>query len=223
MKKISSESIFTATFILFFCVWGWVNRDEIIPSKPVAINDVDVVRLAAFPSNDAVPIGHAYEWVSRNTAIWRAFDSPKGVRVVEVSGTILESSLADELKEDLYDRAEACRNLEEVVLFLGEDFSDADASEFHAAVVKPELYPGISQKYGFEDAAAAYRSANSAHFSSEISFKTQFVLKVDRSDEVGLGSRVPFSVGYSGITFSGGARAGEEIKHNELAERVAEI
>lgn len=228
----------TLVLTAFLFLWAWVHREDIVPqSKSTGVeallSNVEFVKSSPFPDSPITPIGPAYEAVA-SMLQWEEFVSPKGTRVVQVSGKIADADLRKKILQETYNVGTACEKVPAVQTFFQRHRLPGPPShipfspeQFHAATASPSEHEEIVRKEGFAEAAKAYVEANVAHFKADITIKSQFPLlvlkKQSRSHGLQslLGSELPFRVGFSSVTLSGGPYAGEEIKYLELPQQVA--
>lgn len=206
--------------IVFVTLWGWVHRDRIVPASWLAPEDIELVKSGAFPDSLFTPIGAAFQAVCKSPN-WQSFVSVKGIHVVQVEGELESEDIAQILREKLYDADFVCKQLPAVSKFLGKDFSNLQPIQFLAAIRDPENNPEIVLQEGFENASREYLTANKAHFSAKVHFKTEFLFKVTRLPSEILKSETNYVTGYSGIIFSSGPYAGQELKYNEFSSLVS--
>lgn len=222
-KRGSPNNIALVSVIsLFVLLWSWAHRDQLVPAKQAArlLNDIEIVKSAAFP-DEVTPIGSAYAAIGSSDTTWERYSSHKGVQVVVVKGTLADKSIIKSVQENFFDVPKLCRTLPSVAQFLGPDFPDHLAEQFHRAALAPNDYPLFAIKEGFALASKEYLSAIKAHLSAEIRFETQFPLKVDRASGDVLGKASPFIIGASAITFSSGPLAGKKFSYAKFSELVS--
>jgi len=216
----------TVIFTVFVTLWCVANRDSLIPKTGVVaalLSNVDIVKDGPFTDNPVMPIGKAFDSVTI-TNQWREFDSPKGVRVVEVEGVLDQNKLRENFLEDSFKPEEVCQRVPALKAFF-EKHSDTTVEDF-LGVVKDALENTNSVPASLVAMVAVYKKAKQEHFNAQVTIRQQFpvLIRASKTTPALLDDHhQAFRVGYACYQLSAGPYSGDEIKCSELADLVQNL